>query len=127
MPKISQNRCYAFGFLFTIIMEKLSRFEFAIMQVADPIEAEKHQAYTENEELEIRSNKLLESAKEIFIDTKNLKLEVKLNQDVKGIGKKGKSGIIYQSNVSTNENICVLFNGHRNFRYVNSRFLEAEA
>lgn len=106
-------------------MKKISRFEFAIMQVADPIEAEKHQPYTEAEELEIRSNKLLNDAKKIFVDTKNVKLDVKLNQDVKGIGKKGKKGIIYESNISTNDNICILFDGHRNFRYVNAKFLEA--
>jgi hypothetical protein len=51
-------------------MKKISRFEFAIMQVADPIEAKKNQAYTEKEELEIRSKNLLESAKEIYVETK---------------------------------------------------------
>ena len=33
-------------------MKKISRFEFAIMQVVDPVEAKKYKPFTEKEELE---------------------------------------------------------------------------
>ena len=51
-------------------------------------------------------------------------LRVELKEDVKGIGKSGRLGTIYESNLSTNDNVCVLFDGNKHFRYVNSRFLK---
>lgn len=47
--------------------QKVSRFEYAIMKIADPIEAEKHEPYTEQEEIEFREQKLISSAKLVVI------------------------------------------------------------
>lgn len=46
-------------------MKKISRFEFAIMQVADPKESENYHPYTEDEEISMRENNILDTAKKI--------------------------------------------------------------
>lgn len=38
--------------------KKISQFEFAIMQIASPKDAENHEPYTDSEELNIRRNKI---------------------------------------------------------------------
>ena len=62
-------------------LKKISRFEFAIMKIADPVEAEKHEPYTEVEELEFREQKLIASAKLMsvkkWINLKNVLKEFK--------------------------------------------------
>lgn len=47
---------------------KISRFEFAIMEVADPIEAANYEPFTEQEELQQRRDKLLDAADKLKIN-----------------------------------------------------------
>lgn len=47
--------------------KKISAFEFAIMKIADPEEAKKHQSYTREEENKIRVDKLMNQSKRMYI------------------------------------------------------------
>lgn len=51
--------------------EKISAFEFAIMEIADPKEAKKYKPFTRDEELQMRKDKLRKQAKRMKITKEN--------------------------------------------------------
>lgn len=49
--------------------KKISRFEFAIMSVADPESLDQFESYTEEEELQMRKDKLMKQAEDLNIQS----------------------------------------------------------